>query len=192
MLAAALATLSIAITPVLPAPDGQFRVTVDGLPAPAASIVVHGGASGGKMFRLVPLRPAGPGAWWTILRAPGLVGVYPIRVRAGGVYHETSTVVRIVPRGLARAPRGTTPAAVVQRWRLAAPNGVTIRSASTWRAGFYYHRDQRYNRLLRVEFTLIGDWPRYGLAEGTYVRWFNIVRTAQFEPWRLAEIIRAP
>jgi hypothetical protein len=193
MLAAAIAALHIAVSPAVAAPGGQFHVTVTGLPAPAAAVVVHGGvASQGKMFGLVALRSQGPAAWFTILRAPGLLGVYPIRVRTGGVYHETDAVVSVLPKGFSAALHAATPEDVVQRWREAAPNGVTIARTSTWRAGFYFHRDQRYNRLLRVEFTLLGNWPRYRLAEGTSVRWFNVVRTTQTAPWRLAQIITAP
>jgi hypothetical protein len=190
---AAAALLQITAAPAQPAPDGLFRVTVSGLDAPAADVVVHGGIAGrGKMFGLVPLRALGRGRWTTTLRAPGFVGVYPLRVRAGGTYRETQTVVAILPPGFAREPSGSTPADAVQAWRLAAPQGATIATVSTWRAGFYYHRDQRYNRLLRVKFTLIGAWPRYGLAAGTYTTWFDVVRTAQTAPWRIAGLVDAP
>ena len=159
----------------------------------AASVVVHGGvASAGKMFGLVPLLPAGPGAWSTVLRAPGFPGVYPIRVRARGVYHETRTVLTVLPRGFATAPSAATPAGVAEAWREASPGGVTIQTLSTWRQGFYYHRDQRYNRLLRVRFVLLQDWPRWHLKAGTYTRWFDVARRSQTEPWRLVDLVDAP
>jgi hypothetical protein len=101
-------------------------------------------------------------------------------------------VVAILPRGFASAPSGATPGDVVQAFRLASPGGATIDAAQTWRAGFYYHRDQRYNRLLKVQFTLISAWPRYHLAAGTYTKWFDIVRTSQLSPWRLADLVDAP
>lgn len=190
---AAAAALTIAVSPAAPRPDGQVHVRVTGLDAPAASVVVHGGiASQGKMFGLVPLLPAGPGSWSTILRAPGFPGVYPVRVRAGGVYHETTTVLTILPRGFAKAPSAPTPAGVVETWREVSPEGATIQSAATWRQGFYYHRDQRYNRLLRVRFVLLGDWPRWHLKAGTYTRWFDVARRSQVEPWRLVDIVDAP
>jgi hypothetical protein len=194
MLAAtAIAILHIALSPATAARDGVFRVTVTGLPAPAAAVVVHGGvASKGKTFGLVPLRDAGHGSWWSLLRAPGLVGVYPIRVRTNGTYSETQTVLSVLPRGFAKQPAAASPAGVVEAWREASPGGVTIATESTWRQGFYYHRDQRYNRLLRVEYTLLQGWPRYGLRAGTDVRWFNVVRISQTAPWRLAELVRAP
>lgn len=190
---AAAALLQVTAAPAHPAPDGLFRVTVSGLPAPAADVVVHGGiASGGKMFGLVPLQSVGNGRWTTTLRAPGFVGVYPLRVRAGGMYRETQTVIAILPRGFSKQPSGTTPERVVDAFRLDAPDGATIVDATTWRAGFYYHRDQRYNRLLRVKFTLLGDWPRFHLKAGTYVKWFDVVRTTQSSPWRLAGLVDAP
>jgi hypothetical protein len=193
MLAAAVAVLHIALSPAHAAPDGLFRVDVSGLPAPAASVVVHGGiASRGKMFGLVPLRDLGHGSWTTVLRAPGFFGAYPVRVRARGVYHEASAVVSVLPKGFASAPGGPTPRDVVERWRELSPGGVTIAGASIWKRGFYYHRDQRYNALLRVKFTLIEAWPRYHVAAGTFVRWFNVVRTSQTSSWRLAEIVAAP
>jgi hypothetical protein len=191
--AAAVAALAITVVPAHPAPNGLMRVTVDGLDAPAADVVVHGGiASQGKMFGLVPLLPLGAGRWWTTVRAPGFPGVYPIRVRTHGVYEESRTVVAILPRGFASAVSGSSPEDVVQSFRLAAPNGATIDRASTWRAGFYYHRDQRYNRLLRVQFTLLGAWPRYHLQAGTYLKWFDILRTSMLSPWRLAGFVGAP
>lgn len=189
----AAALLQITVSPAHPAPNGMMRVSVQGLDAPAADVVVHGGiASRGKMFGLVPLLSLGSGRWWTTLRAPGFTGVYPIRVRTRGTYQETQTVVTILPPGFSSQPTGPTPTWVVAAWRLAAPGGATILSARTWNAGFYYHRDQRYNRLLRVQFTLLSDWRRYGLKAGTYVRWFDIVRTSQLSPWRLADIVAAP
>ena len=193
LIAAAIAMLQIAVSPAAPAPDGQFRVHVTGLDAPAASVVVHGGiASAGKMFGLVPLLPAGHGSWTTILRAPGFPGVYPIRVRARGIYHETQTVLTVLPRGFATAPSASTPAGVVEAWREASPGGATIQTASTWRQGFYYHRDQRYNRLLKVRFVLLEAWPRWHLKAWTYDRWFDVARRSQTEPWRLVGLVEAP
>jgi hypothetical protein len=189
----AAAALTIAVLPAAPVPDGQFRVRVSGLDAPAASVVVHGGvASRGKEFGLVPLLPAGKGSWSTILRAPGLPGVYPIRVRAGGVYRETSTVLSMLPRGFATAPSAATPAGVVEAWREASPGGATIERASAWNQGFYFHRDQRYNRLFEVRFVLIQDWPRWHLKAGTYERWFDVARRSPAEPWRLVDLVKAP
>jgi hypothetical protein len=193
MLVAAIALLHIALSPAAATPDGQFRVMVTGLPAPAADVVVHGGvASRGKEFGLVPLRSTGNGSWTTLLRAPGLYGVYPIRVRTGGVYRETTAAVSVLPKGFGTAPAAKTPAGVLETWREVSPGGVTLATTATWRQGFYYHRDQRYNRLFRVKFTVIEAWPRYHLQPGTYIRWFNVVRTAQTATWRLAGIIEAP
>lgn len=188
---AAVAALQIAVTPLAPQRDGLVTVRVTGLRAPAASVVIHGGlASGGKMFGLVPLRDAGNGAWSTVLRAPGFLGVYPVRVRTQGVYRETGAVVRVVPRGFARRPGVPKPADVVEWWRRQAPGGATVRSVAEWRAGLYFHRDQRYNRLLRVRFTLPAAYGRF--RAGTYTRWFSVARTPPNGGWRLLEIVAAP
>lgn len=193
MLAAALVILQIAVSPAVPAPDGLVRVSVSGLRAPAASVVIHGGvASEGKLFGLVPLRDAGHGRWWTILRAPGLEGVYPVRVRADGTYSETMTAVAVLPKDFAHAPSGATPAAALEAWRAASPGGLTLATVSTVRYGFYYHRDQRYNRLFRVEVTALQAWPRWGLEAGTSVRYVDVVRRSQLEPWRIAGFVPAP
>jgi hypothetical protein len=129
LLAAAVAALQVAVSPLAASRDGLVTIRVQGLAAPAASVVIHGGlASGGKMFGLVPLRDAGNGAWWTVLRAPG----------------------------------------------------------------FYFHRDQRYNRLLRVRFTLPAAWPQYRLAAGTQTRWFSVARLSVEGGWKLLEVVPAP
>jgi hypothetical protein len=191
MLLAAAAALAIAVSPARPARDGLVHVHVSGLNAPAADVVIHGGiASGGKMFGLVPLRDLGGGNWTTVLRAPGFSGVYPVRVRAFGRYRETGTVVSILPRSL--GPSASTAAGVVEAFREASPGGATIQSAVTWKQGFYFHRDQRYNRLIRVEFVLLSDWPRYHLKAGTYLKWFDVVRTSLTAKWRLAGFVAAP
>jgi hypothetical protein len=182
MIALAAVFLQITIAPSVPAPDGQFKVTVTGLRAPAASVVVHGGvASRGRMFGLVPLRRSAPGSWWTVLRAPGFYGAYPIRVRAGGEYTESGTVLAVLPRGFNQAPSGLTTHEAIRAW--AEANGATVSAMQTWRAGFYYHRDQRYNRLVRASYTSAGT---------SHVGWFNLVRTAQFNRWRVAELVAAP
>lgn len=191
MLLAAAAALAIAVSPAQPARDGLVHVRVSGLKAPAADVVIHGGiASGGKMFGLVPLRDLGGGNWATVLRAPGFPGVYPVRVRAFGRYRETGTVVSILPRTL--GPAASSPLGVVEAFREASPGGATIQSAVTWKKGFYFHRDQRYNRLIRVQFVLLQAWPRYRLKAGTYVRWFDVVRTSAAGKWRLTGFVTAP
>ena len=195
VVAAAVATALIhaVVNPVLPAPDGLFRVSVTGVHAPAADVVVHGGiASGGKMFGLVPLRDRGGGTWFTVLRAPGFLGTYPIRVRYEGRYHETDALVSILPKNFDRLFSGATPEAVLLTWRVNSPGGATIASSTTWKQGFYYHRDQRYNRLLRVKFTLVRPWPRYHLQAGTFVKWFDLVRTSTTAKWHLVQVVDAP
>jgi hypothetical protein len=189
----AASALSAAVSPSLAAPDGQIRVTVSGLDAPAASIVVHGGiASQGKMFGWVPLRSAAGGTWWTVLRAPGFYGVYPIHVRARGVLHQTTATVAVLPRGYGAQPGFDKPEQVAEWWTRQAPAGAEIRSVATWTAGFFAHRDQTLNRLLRVRFTLLGDWKAKHLAAGTYTRWFSVARPRVGGPWRLLEIVAAP
>jgi hypothetical protein len=196
LIAAAVAAASIqaAVAPVAPTRDGLVRVTVSGLRAPAADVVIHGGiASGGKMFGLVPLRDLGNGSWWTELRAPGFLGVYPIRVRAQGVYHDTGALVQVLPRSFAAEPGVNTPAQAVVWWRRQAPAGATVLSEQPWNAGFYFHRDQRYNRLVRVTFRLAGPWRAYHLAARTYTRWFNIARTSLAPgSWKLVQVVDAP
>lgn len=193
MVLAAVAALSIAVSPALAARDSLIHVHVAGLDAPAADVVVHGGvASGGKMFGLVPLRDLGGGNWTAVLRAPGFLGVYPIRVRAGGVYRESGALVKVLPRSFAHEPGVGKPAQVVEWWRRQAPAGATVTSVTEWHAGFFFHRDQRYNRLLRVRFTLLGAWPQFHLARGTYLRWFNVARTTLTADWRLLQVVTAP
>jgi len=191
MVLALAAALTIAVSPAQPVRDGFLHVHVTGLHAPAADVVIHGGiASGGKMFGLVPLRDLGGGNWAAVLRAPGLPGVYPIRVRAFGRYRETGTVVSILPGSL--GPSASTAAGVVEAFREASPGGATIQTAAVWKRGFYFHRDQRYNRLFRVEFVLLSAWPRYHLKAGSYVKWFDVVRTSLTAEWRLAGFVQAP
>jgi hypothetical protein len=193
LLAAAVAALQVAVSPLAASRDGLVTIRVQGLAAPAASVVIHGGlASGGKMFGLVPLRDAGNGAWWTVLRAPGFYGVYPVRVRAEGRYRDTGALLRVLPRRFAAEPGVPAPAQVVEWWRRQAPQGVTIHAVSEWRAGFYFHRDQRYNRLLRVRFTLPAAWPQYRLAAGTQTRWFSVARLSVEGGWKLLELVAAP
>ena len=188
------ASLAVSVTPSHPTPNGLIRVTVTGLPAPAADVVVHDGiASGGKMFGLVPLRDEGGGSWTTELVAPGFLGVYPVRVRARGVYHDTGAMVDVLPRDFAAEPGVNTPAEVVEWWRRQAPEGATVLSVREWDAGFFSHRDSRYNRLLRVRFTLLGPWPRYRLAAGTYTRWLSVARTSLAAGgWKLLQVVAAP
>jgi hypothetical protein len=189
----AAATIHASVSPGAPARDGTVRVSVEGLPAPAADVIIHGGiASGGKMFGLVPLRDAGGGTWWTSLRAPGFLGIYPIGVRAEGRYRETDALVTVLPPGFAAEPGVPTPKLVVEWWRRQSPGGVDVASVTEWHAGFYYHQDQRYNRLLRVRFTPLAPWRRYHLAKATYTRWFDVARTSLTGDWRLVQVVDAP
>jgi hypothetical protein len=193
MVLALAAAFTVAVSPAQPTPNGLVQVRVDRLSAPAADVLISGGiASGGKMFGLVPLRDLGGGSWTTVLRAPGFYGVYPIEVRAEGVYHDTGALVMVLPRRFGSSLAGATPDDVVEKWREAAPNGVTVARHTTWRQGFYYHRDQRYNDLVRVTYTLLSDWPRYHLKEGTATKWFDLVRTSLAGKWHLVQVVDAP
>jgi len=195
MIAALLAAASLgaSVAPSVATPDGQFHVTVQGLCAPAASVVVHGGiASEGKMFGWVPLQSAGSCSWSTVLRAPGFLGVYPIRVLAGGVERDTGAVVSVLPHGYAAEPGFDEPEQIPEWWRRQAPAGATLESVTQWNAGFFTHRDPSLNRLLRVRFTLLGDWKAQRLARGTYTRYFSVARLKPGGQWRLLQIVEAP
>ncbi len=77
-------------------------------------------------------------------------------------------------------------------WRRQAPAGAELTSVSTWGAGFFTHRDPSLNRLLRVRFTLLGDWKARHLARGTYTRFFSVARTTVRGQWRLLQVVEAP
>lgn len=189
----AAATLSVTVAPASPVRDGQTRISVQGLSASAASVHLEGGiASGGKWFGWVALRDAGSGSWWTVLRAPGYLGVYPIVVRAGGVAHPAGAVVAVLPRGFTAQPVVPRPEQVPLWWTRQAPSGAKLLSVTTWRSGFFTHRDPALNRLLRVRFMLLGDWRAKHLARGTHTLYFSVARLKPDGQWRLLETVAAP
>jgi hypothetical protein len=196
MIAAAVlaaASLTATVSPAVAQPDGLFRVGVDGACAPSALVVAHGGiASEGKMFGWVAMRSSGPCSWWTVLRAPGFLGVYPIDVRLGAAAHDTGTVVSVLPKGFAAQPGFSRPEQVPEWWRRQAPAGADLLEVTTWHAGFFTHRDPTFNRLLRVRFRLLGDWKAKRLARGTYTRYFSVARLTRDGDWRLLQVVNAP
>jgi hypothetical protein len=190
---AAAAALTVSVDPVVAVRDGQVRVAVHGLPAAAASIKLHGGiASGGRWFNWVALRPAGGGSWWTVLRAPGFLGVYPVEVRAAGVARATNGTVAILPHGFYAEPAFAKPVQVAEWWTRIAPPGANLDGVTTWHSGFFTHRDAALNLLLRVRFTLLGDWPARHLRRGPHVLFFSIARLRTHGGWRLLETVAAP
>jgi hypothetical protein len=190
---AAAAALQAGATPSVAARDGQVRVTVSGLQAAAASVHLRGGiASGGRWFGWVALRDAGGGSWWTVLRAPGYLGVYPIEVRGGGVLHATDGVVQVLPRGFGAQPGFEQPTQVAQWWTRIAPPGAVLKGITTWHEGFFTHRDPELNLLLRVRFTLLGDWPRLHLRRGPGEIFLSVARLRPDGQWRLLEAVRSP
>jgi hypothetical protein len=187
------AALHAGATPSVAARDGQVRISVSGLPAAAASAHLRGGiASGGRWFGWVALRDAGGGSWWTILRAPGYLGVYPIEVRSGGVLHSTDGVVQVLPRGFAAQPSFELPTQVAEWWTRIAPPGADLKGVATWHTGFFTHRDPALNLLLRVRFNLLGDWRRLHLKRGPGEIFLSIARLRPDGRWRLLEAVRAP
>jgi hypothetical protein len=172
--------------------DGQVRVAVTGISAPAVSVRLAGGiASGGKWFNWVALRPNGPGSWWTVLRAPGYLGVYPVEIRSGGVRQATDAVVEILPRGFVGKPGFDTPEHVAEWWTRISPAGATLARVSTWHTGFFTHRDPDLNRLLRVRFTLLRPWPQLHLKAGTQAIFLSVARLRPGGLWRLLETTHA-
>ena len=195
MLAAlgASALLALSVSPTIAARDGQVRVAVSGLRATAASVHLEGGiASGGRWFGWIPLRDDGKGTWSTVLRAPGYLGVYPVVVRSGGVARATGTVVTVLPPGWARQPSFDRPEYVPEWWTRMAPAGATLTTVETWHRGFYTHRDPSLNLLLRVRFTLLGDWRAQHLRKGPHELFFSIARLTPTGDWRLLETTSAP
>ncbi len=187
------AGLHATVLPSSAARDGQVRVAVTGIAAPTVSVRIGGGlASGGRWFNWVALRSSGAGAWWTVLRAPGYFGVYPVEVRAGGVIHETDTVVNVLPHGFVNQPGFVTPEQVAEWWTRVAPAGATLTGVTTWRTGFFTHRDPDLNRLLRVHFTLLRPWQRLHLAPGSRQVFLSVARLRSGGLWRLLQTTRAP
>jgi hypothetical protein len=187
------AVISAVASPVVAAPDGQVRVSVYGLHAPAVSVHLNGGiAGGGRWFGWVALQDAGGGTWSTILRAPGYRGVYPVVVRTGGVTKPTDEVVSVLPRHWEKQPAFDTPEQVAQWWTRQAPSGASVERVTTWRSGFFTHRDPGLNRLLRVRFTLLGDWPAKRLGQGPHELFLSVARLRPGGRWRLLETASAP
>jgi len=176
---AAAAVAAVSVTPITAPPDGQVRISVPDAPA-AALIHLQGGiAGGGKWFGWVPLSGGA-----TVLRAPGYLGVYPVVIRAGGVVRPTGQIVTVLPSGFFRRPTFPTPANVAQWFARQSPSGATIQSITTWRSGFFTHRDPTYNRLLVMRYTLLGNWPELHLARGSHVAYFSIARLRPDGQWR--------
>jgi hypothetical protein len=193
MLAAAAAALTVALSSPTANPDAQIRVTVTGLHAHAALVVLHGGiARRGKWFHWVPLQRAGADAWSAVLKTPGIYGEYPVLVRADGAVRQTGQTVAVVPRGFASQPAFVTPAQVAQWWAWLVPSGVAVKTVSTWQSGFYSHRDPALNRLLRVSFSLLGDWQARHLRRGSHTLYLSVARARLGAPWRLLETVPSP
>src|SRR5690349_7591217 len=141
------AGMTVFASPGAAHPDAQVRVTVLGLNAPSALVVLHGGiARRGKWFGWVPLQSEGGGRWTAVLKSPGLLGIYPIHVRVGNVVHATSATVEVVPSGFSAQPGFATPTQVAQWWAFVAKPGIVVKSVTTWESGFYTHRDPTLNR----------------------------------------------
>lgn len=193
MLAAAVAAFAVTLSSATANPDAQVRVTVTGLNAHAALVVLHGGiARRGKWFHWVPLRRTGADAWSAVLKTPGIYGEYPVLVRTDGVVRKTGTTVAVVPRGFVSQPAFQTPEEVAQWWAWLVPSGAAVKSVATWQSGFYSHRDPALNRLLRVSFSLLGDWQARHLRRGSHTLYLSVARARVGAPWRLLEAVPAP
>jgi hypothetical protein len=196
MLAAAtLAVIAVnaLVSPASPARGGEVHVRINGLKATSALVVLHGGiARRGRWFQWVPLRSSGGTSWSAVLEAPGLMGMYPVHVRVGGVTRDTNAVVQIVPPGYASEPGFDTPDQVAQWWAWSAPPGIVLSSVQTWNTGYFTHRDPTLNRLLDVHFKLLGDWRGQHLKRGDHTLYLNVARRAVGAPWRLLETVVAP
>jgi hypothetical protein len=86
----------------------------------------------------------------------------------------------------------TEPEQVAQWWARNAPSGAVLRSVSTWRTGFYTHRDDRFNRLLSVGYRLLGPWKQMRLPAGSGQIFLSVARLRESGGWRLLEAVRAP
>jgi hypothetical protein len=186
--------LHATVAPVNATRDGQVRIAVTGAPGAAAQVRVVGGiASGGRWFGWVALQAQGHGAWSTVLRAPGYLGVYPLELRLrGGSAVELDGTVRILPKGFFSRPVFEKAEQVAQWWTRIAPPGAVLQSVSTWGTGFYTHRDDRFNRLLSVHFRLLGAWRAAHLSAGPGHVFLSIARVRLDGGWRLLQVVSAP
>jgi hypothetical protein len=103
----------------------------------------------------------------------------------------TAATLEILPPGYAREPGFDTPAQVAWWWAWVAQPGVVVKSITTWRSGFYTHRDPSLNRLLRVQFALLGNWPSMHLRRRSHVLYLSIARRRASMPWRLLQSVAA-
>jgi len=176
----------VTLQPVIAAPDGQLYVTLSGVKAPDVEMKVEGGlASRGRWFRWVRLHQTGQGSWRAILRAPGFLGVYPLEVRFAGKVYDAGPIVRILPDGFDSRPGFFTPGEVATWWARTSPQQPQLLATTTWRSGFFTHRDPDLNLLLRVRVLL----PRHRFAS---TRYLSIARLSPTGPWRLLESVTAP
>jgi hypothetical protein len=191
MIAAGLAALAltaggveVTLTPGTVRKEGQVRIAVSGVPAQRASVRIVGAvASGGRWHRWVALRDAGHGSWWTILRAPGFLGVYPLQLRADGKVSDLGVRLEILPERFQFRPAFEAPEDVARWWVRTALRGATLIGVSTQQTGFYTHRDPRLNRLLRVSFSLDGS---------PHLTYLSVSRLSDGGSWRFVERARAP
>jgi hypothetical protein len=174
------------VAPVVGAREGLVHVTLTGVPAAAVQARIGGGvASRGKWLGWVPLVSAGPASWRSVLRAPGYLGVYPLQVRTAGTIADAGPLVRILPRRFARQPGFFTPVEVAEWWAQTSPRNLRLVSAAEWHAGFYAHRDARFNRLVRATV-------RLPAGAGTETRYVSVARLRVGGPWRMLEVVEAP
>lgn len=194
MLAAvATAALTVALSSPTAHPDTHVRVTVSGLQAHSALVVLHGGVARlGTWFTWVPLHSQGGGRWSATLETPGIYGAYPLLVRADGAVRTTGRILEVVPGDFGAQPGFESPQLVAQWWAWLVPPGARLTGVTTWHTGFYTHRDAALNRLLRVDFSLLGDWQARHLRRGPHRLYLNVVRASPTAPWRLLGIVPSP
>lgn len=190
--AAAAAALTVTLSPAIAHPSAQVHVRVTGVDAPSALVVLHGGiARQGHWFGWVPLVRHGS-RWSVLLKTPGLYGVYPVQLRVDDRTYTGRRALAVLPPGYSAQPAFATPTEVARWWAWLSPPGAIVRSVTTWQSGFYTHRDPALNRLLRVTFRLLGDWPAQHLRRGSHTLYLSVARLRPDGPWRLLEVVPAP
>jgi hypothetical protein len=180
---------AIVVAPAVTAPRRPIHVVVHGL-APGGSVSLELAGATSRHARPLPPLPLHfvGGAWRGTMRAPALVGAYPVRLERGGRLLPLDAAVCVFSSAAYRQHGFATATDAARNWVGRLPRRSVLVALRFWPQTALDRRDRRLNKVLVIAYAPAHD-PRLSDRLGIFL---TLARERVGARWRLVQATVVP
>jgi hypothetical protein len=180
---------AIVVTPAVTAPRRPIHVVVHGL-APGGNVSLELAGATSRQARPLPPLPLHfvGGAWRGTMRAPALVGAYPVRLERGGRLLPLDAAVCVFSSAAYRQHGFATATDAARSWVSRLPRRSVLVALRAWPQTALDRRDRRLNTVLVIAYAPAYD-QRLSDRLGIFL---TLARERVGARWRLVQATVVP